>query len=129
MKTLIFLKIITILNVLVATGFSIVSIINPALIIPSDTSPEKALCIFALYAAARTVPLTIIALISLFSKQCNALIAIAVLTGIIQLLDGFIGIYQHDISKMTGPFIISTAEFSAIFTYLKSDDYKIWKNG
>jgi hypothetical protein len=113
MKT--FLKIITVVNVAVATGFSIAGIIKPAFILPEGISPDKAITIFALYAAARTIPLAVITIFSIINKRFNSLITLAFLCGVIQLLDAFVGLYQHDMSKTAGPFIIALVEFMAIY--------------
>jgi hypothetical protein len=37
------------------------------------------------------------------------------LAGGVQLLDGFIGLYQHDISKTMGPFILAIATFTGVY--------------
>jgi hypothetical protein len=115
MKAHAFLKIITILNLLVATGFSVTGMINPDLILPAGANAGKSMEIFALYAGARTIPLAVIGIVSVISKRRDTLIVIAFLTGTIQVLDGFIGIYQNDLSKIAGPFVIAFVEFLAIY--------------
>jgi hypothetical protein len=47
----------TAINVLVASGFSIVGIIRPEYLLPAGSAPTQASLILALYAAARTIPL------------------------------------------------------------------------
>lgn len=120
MKALNFLKVITLINVTVAAGFSVAGMLNPGLIVPAHAGAGKGMAVFALYAGARTLPFAIIAILSIFNKQWNALITLAVLAGLIQLLDGFIGLCQHDLSKTIGPFIIALLEFAAIYLVLKS---------
>lgn len=122
MKALTFLKVITVLNVLVATGFSVVGILNPSLMLPTQVTTDKAIFIFALYAGARAIPLAAIVIISIFNKHWDAFITLAVLAGIIQFLDGFIGIYQHDLSKAAGPFFIATMQFAAIYLARRSNN-------
>ena len=51
---------LTALNVLIASGFSIAGLINPELILPTGATPTDASAIFAMYAAARTIPLALI---------------------------------------------------------------------
>jgi hypothetical protein len=45
---------------------------------------------------------------------------LAVLAGTIQLLDGFIGVYQHDPGKTIGPFAIGMLQFAAIYFAVKN---------
>jgi ethanolamine transporter EutH len=122
MKALTFLKVITVLNVLISTGFSVAGILNPFLILQPNVTTDKAITVFALYAGARTIPVLILTIMSVFSKHWNAFITLAVLAGVIQFLDGFIGIYQQDLSKTAGPFIIATIQFVAIYHAVRSDD-------
>jgi hypothetical protein len=122
MKALPFLKIVTIVNLLVATGFSVAGLLSPGSILPTGISPEKAITIFALYAAARTIPLAAITIISIARKRGSVLITLALLAGIIQLLDGLVGIYQHDVSKSAGPFGIAIVEFVAIYFVMKNSN-------
>jgi len=122
MKALTFLKIITILNVLISTGFSVAGIFYPFSILPAHVATDKAITIIGLYAGARTIPIATFAIISIFGKQRDAFITLAVLAGIIQFLDGFIGIYQHDVSKAAGPFFIATVQFVAIYLVVRNND-------
>jgi len=128
MKALTFLKIITVLNVLVATGFSVAGMLNPFLILPANITTDKAITVFALYAGARTIPIVILTIMSVFSKHWNAFITLAVLAGVMQFLDGFIGIYQQDLSKTAGPFIIATIQFVAIYLAVRNDNLINYQN-
>lgn len=122
MKALTFLKVITVLNVLVATGFSVAGMLNPFLLLPANITTDKAITVFALYAGARAIPIVALTIMSVFSKHWNAFITLAVLAGGIQFLDGFVGIYQHDPSKTAGPFIIATIQFIAIYLAVRNND-------
>jgi hypothetical protein len=53
---------ITALNVLVASGFSIAGLFKPEYVLPAGSVQTQASFIFALYAAARTLPLALMAL-------------------------------------------------------------------
>jgi len=122
MKALTFLKVITVLNVLISTGFSVAGMLSPFLILPANITTDKAITVFALYAAARTIPIVTLTIISVFSKHWNAFITLAVLAGAMQFLDGFVGIYQQDLSKAAGPFIIATIQFVAIYLVVRNTD-------
>jgi hypothetical protein len=55
-------SVVTAINVLVASGFSIVGIIRPQYLVPVESVPTEASLLLAMYAAARTIPLTLFAL-------------------------------------------------------------------
>ena len=111
--------IITVLNVLVSTGFAVAGIVSPSLLLPANVTTDKAITIFALYAGARAVPIVILTILSVFNRHWNAFITLAVLAGMMQLLDAFIGIYEHDLSKTAGPIIIAAIQFGAIYQAVK----------
>jgi hypothetical protein len=48
-------SLVTAINVLVASGFSIAAIIRPQYLVP-ESVPTEASLLFAMYAAARTIP-------------------------------------------------------------------------
>jgi hypothetical protein len=120
MKALTFLKIFTVFNVLVSTGFAVAGIVSPFLLLPTNVTADKAITIFALYAGARAVPIAILTIMSVFNRHWNAFITLAVLAGMMQLLDAFIGIYEHDLSKTAGPMIIATIQFAVIYRTVRS---------
>jgi ABC-type polysaccharide/polyol phosphate export permease len=43
------------------------------------------------------------------------LLLLAVLAAIIQFSDGFIGVYERDLSKVIGPFVLAALTFIGIF--------------
>ena len=110
---------ITAVNVLVASGFSIAGLVRPQSILPPGSVPTLASLIFALYAAARTVPLAVMALIAIYARSIPMLLVLGTLAGVIQLLDGAIGVYQHDWGKSVGPFAVAAFQFYALFKLRK----------
>ena len=52
-------SLVTAINVLVASGFSIAALISPKSILPAGYAPTEASFIFAMYAAARSIPLAL----------------------------------------------------------------------
>jgi hypothetical protein len=90
---------ITAANVLVASGFSIAGLISPASLLPVNWPPTEASFIFALYAAARTIPLTLIIFIAIYNRSTSALIVLGSLAGAVQFLDSGVGLYPHDLGK------------------------------
>ena len=84
-------SLVTAINVLIAGGFSIAGLMSPKLILPASSAPTDASFIFAMYAAARTIPLALMALIAIYKQSEPALLILGTLAGFIQLLDAGIG--------------------------------------
>ena len=55
-------SLVTAINVLVASGFSIAAIFRPEAVVPAGSIPTEAALLLAMYAAARTIPLALFAL-------------------------------------------------------------------
>ncbi len=62
------------INVLVASGFSIVAIIRPQSLVPAESVPTEASLLFAMCAAARTMPLALFALGAIYKHATPALL-------------------------------------------------------
>lgn len=105
---------LTALNVLVASGFALAGLIRPQAILPSPDTPTAASAIFAMYAAARTIPLAAFVLVAIWRQWTQTVLILGLLAGVIQLLDGFVGLAQHDIGKTIGPFVIAILQFYAV---------------
>jgi hypothetical protein len=78
-------SLVTAINVLVAAGFSIAGLVSPKSILPAGYAPTEASFIFAMYAAARTIPLAFMALIVIYKQSQSALLTLG--SAFIQLLD------------------------------------------
>ncbi len=110
-----FASIVTAANVLIASGFSIAGLIAPTSLLPAKDAPSEASFIFAMYAAARTLPLALAALVAIYKRSATALLALGALAGLVQLVDAAIGLYQHDLGKTIGPLVIAALQFYAVF--------------
>ena len=108
------------MNVLVAAGFSIAGLVSPKSILPVSYVPTEASFIFAMYAAARTIPLAFIALIAIYKNWEPAVLILGTLAGFIQLLDGGVGLLQHDLGKSIGPLVIAALQFCAMYLLSRS---------
>jgi hypothetical protein len=113
-------SLVTTINVLVAGGFSIAGLVSPKLILPASYVPTEASFIFAMYAAARSIPLAFITLIAIYKNSQSALLILGTLAGFIQLLDGGVGLLQHDLGKSLGPLVIAALQFSAMYLLSRS---------
>jgi len=113
-KTMWLASLVTAINVLAAAGFSIAGLINPQAVLPTGAVPTEASSLFAMYAAARTIPLALITLAAIYRRATQALLILGTLAGVIQLLDAAIGLLQHDAGKFAGPLLIATVQFSVL---------------
>jgi len=113
-------SLVTAINVLVASGFSIAGLISPKSILPAGYAPTEASFIFAMYAAARSIPLAFMALIAIYKQSEAALLILGALAGFIQLLDAGIGVLQHDPGKEIGPLVIAAFQLFAVYLLNRS---------
>ena len=113
-------SLVTAINVLIAGGFSIAGLMSPKLILPASSAPTDASFIFAMYAAARTIPLALMALIAIYKQSEPALLILGTLAGFIQLLDAGVGLLQHDLGKSIGPLVIAALQFFAVYPLNRS---------
>src|SRR5580692_10838892 len=96
MKAIRLASLVTAINVLVASGFSIAAIIRPQYLVPAGSIPTEATLLLAMYAAARTIPLALFALWAIYKQATAALLILGALAGAMQLLDAGIGLFEHD---------------------------------
>src|SRR5260370_12290935 len=80
-------SVVTAINVLVSSGFSIVGIIRPQYLVPVESVPTQASLLLAMYAAARTIPLALFAFGAFYNQSTPALLILGALAGTMQLLD------------------------------------------
>ena len=104
-------SLVTAVNVLVASGFSIAAIIRPQYLVPAASVPTEATLLLAMYAAARTIPLALFALGAIYKQATPALLLLGSLAGAMQLLDAGIGLYEHDLGKCAGPLFFAVLQF------------------
>jgi hypothetical protein len=107
-------SLVTAINVLVASGFSIAGLLNPQSILPAGYVPTEASSVFAMYAAARTIPLALMTLVAIYKREASALLILGALAGTIQLLDAGVGLFQQDTGKFAGPLLIAALQFSVL---------------
>jgi hypothetical protein len=113
-------SVVTAIDVLVASGFSIVGIIRPQYLVPAGSVPTQAALILAMYAAARTIPLALFALWPIYKQAAPALVLLGALAGTMQLLDAGIGLLEHDLGKCAGPLFIAVLQFLVVYLLQRS---------
>jgi hypothetical protein len=111
---------ISILNVLVALGFSAVGVFAPSAILPADMVATSAATTFALYGLVRSAALAAAVLVAVVRRDARLLLWLAGVAGAIQCLDATVGIYQSDAVKIFGPLSIGAAQFWAIWRFTRS---------
>jgi hypothetical protein len=112
---------ITALNVLIASGFSIAGLLRPESILPAGYVPTNASFVFALYAAARSIPLACVVFVAIYKRWISALVVLGSLAGVIQFLDSIVGLVQQDPGKTYGPFVIAIAQLYAVIRLVRSN--------
>ena len=113
-------SLVTAINVLVASGFSIAAIIRPQYVVPAEFVPTKASLVLAMYAAARTIPLALFALGAIYKQATPVLLILGALAGAMQLLDAGIGLFEHDLRKCAGPLFIAILQFFVVYLLHRS---------
>jgi hypothetical protein len=113
-------SVVTAINVLVASGFSIVGVIHPQYLVPAEAVPTQASLILAMYAAARSIPLALFALGAIYKQAAPALVLLGALSGAMQLLDAGIGLFEHDLGKCAGPLFIAVLQFFVVYLLHRS---------
>jgi hypothetical protein len=113
-------SLVTAINVLVASGFSIVGIIRPQYLVPAESVPTEGSLLLAMYAAARTIPLALFTLGAIYRQAAHALLILGALAGTMQLLDAGIGLFEHDLGKCAGPLFIAVLQFFVVYLLHRS---------
>jgi hypothetical protein len=108
-------SLVTAIDVLVASGFSIAGIIRPQYLVPAGSVPTQASLILAMYAAARTIPLALFVLGAIYKQAAHTLLILGALAGTVQLLDAGIGLFEHDPGKCAGPLFIAILQFFVVY--------------
>ena len=112
-------SVVTVINVLVATGFSIAAIVRPQYLVPAAV-PNEASLLLALYAAAPRIPLALLVLGAVYKQAAPALVVLGALAGAMQLLDAGIGLFEHDPGKCAGPLFIAVLQFIVVYVLHRS---------
>ncbi len=108
-------SLVTAINVLVASGFSIAAIIRPQYLVHAESVPTEASLLFALYAAASRIPLALFVLWAIYKQATPALLILGALAGAMQLLDAGIGLFEHDLGEFAGPLFLAVLQFLVVY--------------
>jgi hypothetical protein len=108
-------SVVTAINILVATGFTIAAVFRPEVVVPPGSVPTEAALLLAMYGAARIIPLALFTLAAIYKRATSALVILGTLAGGIQLLDTGIGLFQHDLGKFAGPLFFAVLQFVVVY--------------
>ncbi len=108
-------SLVTAIDVLVASGFSIAAIIRPQILVPAESVRTQASLLLAMYAAAPRIPLALLVLGAIYKQATPALLILGALAGAMQLLDAGIGLFQHDLRKCVGPLFLAVLQFFVVY--------------
>jgi hypothetical protein len=112
-------SLVTAINVLVASSFSIAAIIRPQYLVPAAV-PTEASLLLAMYAAAPRIPLALFALGAVYKQATPALLILGTVAGAMQLLDAGIGLFEHDLGKCAGPLFLAVLQFFVVYLLHRS---------
>src|ERR1700691_2964530 len=87
MKAMRLASLVTAINVLIASGFSIAAIFRPQYLVPAESVPTQASLLLAMYAAAPRIPLALFALAAIFKRALAELLILSSLAGALSVLD------------------------------------------
>jgi len=113
-------SVVTAINVLVATGFTIAAIFRPEVVVPPGSIPTEAALLLAMYGATRIIPLALFTLAAIYKQATSALLIVGTLAGGIQLLDAGIGLFQHDLRKFAAPLFLFLLQFFVVYLLHRS---------
>ena len=108
-------SVVTGVNVLVSASLAVIGLVDPLYMLPSGSVANEAAFTFALYAAARSIPLAVFVLVSIFMRFGRMLTVLGFLAGIIQFADMWVGIYESNLVKTIGPFLIGCIQLYAVW--------------
>ncbi len=104
-------SLVTAIDVLVASGFSIAAIIRPQVLVPAESGRTQASLLLAMYAAAPRM----FVLWAIYKQATPALLILGAVAGVMQLLDAGIGLFQRDLRKCAGPLFFAVLQFFVVY--------------
>ena len=93
----------TLIDLLVSAGFSVAGVLAPRLVYAPAQHGGRTVLVFALYAAARSIPLALAVSITAVRRAWRATSAFGAVGGVIQACDAAIGIVGGSPFKIIGP--------------------------
>jgi hypothetical protein len=110
-----FASLVTGFNALVLSSIAVVGLVNPLMMLPVGSVANEAAFTFAIYAAARSIPLAIFVFVSIFMRFGRMMTILGFLAGIMQFADMWVGIYEGNLGKTIGPFALGCLQLYAVW--------------
>lgn len=110
-----FASLVTGFNALVLGSVAVVGLVNPLIMLPVGSVANEAAFTFAIYAAARSLPLVVFVFVSIVMRFGRMLTVLGFLAGIIQFADMWVGIYEGDLGKTLAPFALGCLQLYAVW--------------
>jgi hypothetical protein len=104
--------VITAMNVIVAASFAATGLARPEAVTAGPVTESSKN--FALYAAARALPLAFVTIVGIVLHHTEAVFWLGVVAGFAQLADAGIGWRQRELRKTLGPLIIAVLQFGVL---------------
>jgi len=92
---------ITAINALTSAGFATAGLVSVS---ASADQPAK---VFAMYAAARSIPLAVTVLAQVALRNARGLATLAWVMTLVQACDAFVGVAQQNVGKTAGPAVFA----------------------
>jgi hypothetical protein len=92
---------ITALNALTSAGFATAGLVSVS---ASTDQPAK---VFAMYAAARSIPLAVVVLGQIALRNARGLATLAWVMTLVQACDALVGVAQQNVGKAAGPAVFA----------------------
>jgi hypothetical protein len=112
----------TLVNTLVSSGFALAGLLTAASVAGGDH--EAACTLFAGYAAARSLPLTVAVVWGLVTRKRRELGVLAVTLALVQAADALVGVAAHDVAKTVGPAVFAVLTALGVPALLREAPYR-----
>jgi hypothetical protein len=113
-------SLVTAINVLVASGFSIAAIIRPQYLVPAESVPTEASLLIGDVCGGAHNSSGFVRIGAIYKQAMPALLILGALAGAMQLLDAGIGLFEHDLGKCAGPLFIAILQFFVVYLLHRS---------
>ena len=115
-------SVVTGVNVLVASGFSLAGLVSPQSILPAaDDAQSRLADLRPLRGGPHDSPRAV-CLCGDLSAIGEGSLVLGALAGVVQLLDAGVGVFQGDVGKTIGPLVIAALQFVAVFFLARTID-------
>jgi hypothetical protein len=113
-------SLVTAINVLVASGFSIAAINRPQYLAPAESVSNRGVVAIGDVRGGAHNFSGFVRIGGVYKQATTALLILGALAGAMQLLDAGIGLFEHDLGKCAGPLFIAVLQFFVVYLLHRS---------